>query len=86
MVDKMKRIFEIYELSENPKEVVIFTKAFKARGILLSDKEKVLDEVITLKDAVVCQPFDKCQCEEHAQYHEWLNIFDKDIIAFSVLS
>lgn len=86
MVDKTKRLFEIYELAKDPKEVIIFTAAFKARGELLTDKTKIKDEVITLIDAVVCPPFEKCQCEEQAQYHEWLNIFDKEIIAFSIVS
>lgn len=86
MVDKTKRLFEIYELTNNPKEVIIFTAAFKARGKLLADKMKIKDDIITLTDAVVCPPFEKCQCEEQAQYHEWLNIFDKEIIAFSVVA
>jgi hypothetical protein len=85
MVDKMKKIFDIYEMTENPREVIIFTKAFKARGKLLADKTKVQDDIVTLTDAVVCNPYEKCQCEEHAIYYEWLNIFDKDIIAFSVV-
>lgn len=85
MADKIKRIFEIYELSENPKEIVIFLENFKVRGKLFTDKSKIKDDVITLTDAVVCSHFDKCQCEETAKYYEWLNIFDKEIIAFSVL-
>lgn len=86
MSDKLKRIFEIYELSQNPKEVVIFTSAFKTRGKLLIDKNKIKDDLITLMDAVICPHFEKCQCEETAQYIEWLNIFEKDIIAFSIVS
>ena len=86
MVDKIKRLFEIYELSENPKEIIIFTGAFKVRGKLFTDKNKLKDDIVTLTDAVVCPPFEKCQCEEQAQYYEWMNIFDKEIIAFSVVS
>jgi len=86
MADKAKRLFEIYELAKAPKEVIIFTNSFKARGKLLVDKEQIKDEIITLMDAVTCLPFEKCQSEEHAQYHEWLNIFDKEILAFSVVS
>ena len=86
MVDKSKRLFEIYDLSKEPKEVIVFTESFKARGKLLTDKLKMKDDIITLMDAVVCPPFEKCQCEEQAQYHEWLNIFDKEIIAFSIIS
>ena len=79
-------IFEIYELTPNAKEIVIFTSAFKTRGKLLTDKNKVKDELITLMDAVICPHFEKCQCEENAQYLEWLNIFEKEILAFSILS
>jgi hypothetical protein len=86
MVDKLKRILDIYELTPNAKEVVIFTSAFKARGKLLTDKRKIKDELVTLTDAVICPHFEKCQCEENAHYLEWLNIFDKDILAFSILS
>lgn len=86
MVDKFRRLFEIYEITENPREVVIFTSSFKARGKLLTDKGKIKDELITLKDAVVCPPFEKCQCEEHAQYYEWLNIFADDVLSFTILT
>ncbi len=86
MSDKIKRIFEIYEISHNPKEVVIFTSAFKTKGKLLIEKSKIKDDIITLMDAVVCPHFENCQCEENPQYIEWLNIFDKDIIAFSIIS
>ncbi len=86
MVDKTKRLFEIYELAKDPKEVIIFTEAFKVRGKLLTDKTKIKDDIITLMDAVICPPFEKCQCEDKAQYHEWLNIFDKEIIAFSIVA
>lgn len=86
MVDKMTRILEIYELSTEAKEVVVFTASFKARGKLLTDKSKLKDDLVTLVDAVVCSPLEKCQCESTAQYFEWLNIFDKDILAFSIIS
>jgi len=85
MVDNMTRLLEIYELSPDAKEVVIFTCTFKARGKLLTDKSKIKDDLVTLIDAVICPAFEKCQCEETAQYYEWLNIFDKDILAFSVI-
>lgn len=85
MVDKIKRIFEIYELSESPKEIVIFMQNFKVRGKLFTDKTKMKEDLITLTDAVVCNHFDKCQCEETAKYYEWINIYDKEILAFSVI-
>ena len=86
MSDKIKRIFEIYEISHDPKEVVIFTSAFKAKGKLLIEKSKIKDDIITLMDAAVCPHFENCQCEENAHCIKWLNIFEKDIIAFSVMS
>lgn len=85
MTDRIKKVFEIYELAPNAKEVVIFTSAFKARGKLLTDKTKIKDAILTLKDAVICPHFEKCQCEENAQYIEWLNIFEREILAFSIL-
>lgn len=85
MVDKMKKIFDIYALAENPKEIIIFTEAFKVRGKLFTDKAKIKDDIITLTDAVVCPVFEKCQCEDQAQYYEWLNIFDKEVLAFSIV-
>lgn len=85
MSDKIKRIFEIYELSNNPTEVIIFTPTFKAKGRLLTDKSKIKNDLITLKDAVICPHFEKCECEGNAQCIKWLNIFEKKIIAFSVI-
>jgi len=85
MSNKVKKIFEIFELVQNPKEIIIFTQAFKVKGTLITDKNKLKDEVITLMDAVICPHFEKCQCEDAAKYVEWLNIFEEDIIAFSVV-
>ena len=95
MARKARLLSEIYDMSTNPQEVIIFTSAFKAKGTFLRDDSQRKEGVITLQDAVVCNHFYDCtcgdsvcnhyECKEGVQCYNWLNIIEKEVIAFSIL-
>ena len=85
MIRKCKLIKEIFEKknTENNKHLMIFTKGFKALGEFYNEHE--IRGIITLKNARIYSYATNCECETNPTSHEvsWLNIFGKDIIAFS---
>ena len=86
MSEKLAKVIQIARMAENAEEVVIMTDAFKARGKLFKDQSKAVEGVITLTDATICPHFDVCECKNSGNsHHEWLNIFEENIIAFTVI-
>lgn len=79
----MIRYFHKEYNSENYENICVFTKGFKAHGMLYT--EKATEGIITLKNTKIYSYETNCECETIAEYKhvEWLNIFAKDIIAFS---
>ena len=65
------------------KTIFVFTKGFKAVGEYCT--EHALDKIVSLKNAKVYSFASNCECETNPAAKEipWLNIFAKDIIAFS---
>ena len=49
MSKRARLLSEIYDMSTNPQEVIIFTSAFKAKGTFLRDDSQRKEGVITLK-------------------------------------
>lgn len=95
MSKRARLLSEIYDMTDNPKEIIVFTSVFKAKGRFLRDDSKRKEGLITLQDATVCNHFydctcDDCSCEnadcqEGIQCYKWLNIIDKEVIAFSII-
>lgn len=86
MSEKLTKVIQIAEQAQNAEEIVLFTDSFKAKGKLFKDKSKAVDGIITLTDAVVCPLFDKCECKGSlSTHHDWLNVFEENIVAFTVL-
>ena len=67
------------------KTIAVFTKGFKAVGEYYN--EHALNSVISLKNVNVYSYGTNCECETNPAAKEmpWLNIFAKDIIAFSFI-
>ncbi len=63
--------------------VVLFTKGFKAVGEFYNDHN--VEGVIALKNAKIHFYASNCECETNpsTQVIPWLNVFAKDVIAFS---
>lgn len=88
MIRKCKLIREIFEKNnvENHKHLMVFTKGFKAVGEYCLEKE--IKGLVTIKNVKVYSYATNCECETTPEAREvaWLNIFGKDIIAFSFLT
>ena len=86
MSEKAIKILQIAEQAENAEGIVVLTDSFKAKGKLYKDKSKTVEGIITLTDAVVCPHFSECECKESlTSHHDWLNIFEENIVAFTIL-
>ena len=85
MSKKLAIIKEVFSKNNtnNFKTIVVFTKSFKAVGEYCN--EHALNNVVSLKQAKVYSFASNCECESNPAAKEipWLNIFSKDIIAFS---
>ena len=85
MLRKCRLIKEIFlkHNNQNNKHALIYTKGFKAVGEFYSENE--VRGIITIKNAKVFSYSTNCECETNPAANEipWLNIFGKDIIAFS---
>ena len=85
MIRKCKLIKEIYENKnvEKNKNIMIFTKGFKAIGEYYTENE--IRGIITIKNVRIYSYATNCECETTPEYNEvsWLNVFGIDIIAFS---
>lgn len=86
MSEKLAKVIQIAQMAENAEEIIIMTDAFKARGKLFKDQSKAVEGIITLTDATICPHFDICECKNTLNSKvEWLNIFEENIIAFTVI-
>ena len=86
MSEKLAKVIQIAQMAEDAEEIIIMTDAFKARGKLFKDKSKAIEGVVTLTDATICPHFEACECKTSVNtQHEWLNIFEENIIAFTVI-
>ena len=78
----LKKIHEKYN-EKGYNRITVYTKAFKATGECV--KEETLECVLTLKNCKLYPYSTDCECDTMHEVSDmmWLNIFGKDIIAFS---
>ena len=84
-VKVLEKIYKAIKMTGRIKDIVVFTKSFKAYGTVVKDKKENLKDILTLKDATICHHFDECSCNIESPKYEWLNINEEKIIAFSIL-
>lgn len=85
MSDKIRKILDVSKMAGDEKEIVVWTEAFKVKGKLFTDMNKMEEGVVTLQDAIVCRHFEDCQCEEQSHYYKWVNLFEEQVIGFSII-
>ena len=85
MSERLAKIIAISDKANHTNEVEIWTKCFKVTGKLYKDKDRAIEGVVTLQDAKICQHFGECECKTETITHEWLNIFEDKIIAFTAI-
>ena len=85
MKEKIKCIKKIHEKynEKGYNKITVYTKAFKAVGECANEEH--LECVLTLKNSKIYTYAENCECETMSGETDikWLNIFGKDIIAFS---
>lgn len=81
---KRETILYVAQDAGEANKVIVWTNSFRAEGTLFKDKENFERNVITLMDAHICNPFEKCTCEGRSTI-KWLNIFEDEVISFSVV-
>lgn len=85
MSERVRKILDVSKMAQGEKEIVIWTSAFKVKGKLYTEMDKLEEGVVTLTDAIVCRHFEDCQCEENSHYYKWVNVFEDQVIGFSVI-
>lgn len=88
-----EKIMKIAKNANDAHEIIVFTDSYKVLGTLLKDNSKSEPGLLTLKDAVICDYLDYCDCDvnecncdfdEYPRY-DWLNIAESKISSFSVI-
>lgn len=79
---KLEKIIEIAEQAGS-NEVEVWTNSFKAMGILLKDKDRIAKGIISIQNPIVSPLFIESAITDSA--YDWLNVFEDQIIAFTVV-
>lgn len=82
MSNKIKKIFKIAE-DAGSTEIEVWTNSFKAMGTLLKDEERIEKGIVSLKNPIISPLFIENECTDST--YDWLNIFEDQIIAFTVV-
>lgn len=85
MSEKLKKIIEIANDANHSNEVEIWTNSFRARGIIVKEPGRTVDGIISLADARIIPFITDIENSVDIILHNWLNIFEDQIIAFTVL-
>lgn len=84
----MNKIEKIIEIAKNVNEsckVIIFASSFKVVGKILKKSDMISKGILTLTNATVCNSLENFECSFSHHTYDWLNLFEDEIIAFSVL-
>ena len=79
---KVDRIIKIAEFASS-KKIEVWTTSFKVVGTLLTDEDKIAKGIVTIINPII-HPLLGNEVESELKY-EWLNIFEDEIIAFSIV-
>lgn len=80
-MSKLTKIIEISELTNSDK-ISIWTNSFKVSGKLYKDKEKLEKGIVSIESPSIKPFLPGCEPEST---HDWLNIFEDQIIAFTII-
>ncbi len=81
-MSKLKKIIEIAEQAGS-EEIEIWTNSFKAMGTLLKDKDRIEKGIVSIKNPIVSPLFIENECTDSA--YDWLNLFEDQIIGFTIV-
>lgn len=79
---KLEKILEIAEQADS-NQIEIWTDSFKVMGTLFKDKERIANGIISLENPIISPLLVECECTD--SMYDWLNVFEDQIIAFTVV-
>lgn len=82
MTNKLEKIIKIAE-ETGSEEIEVWTNSFKAMGTIFKDKERIEKGIISLQNPIVSPLFIEDECADST--YDWLNIFEEQVIAFTVV-
>lgn len=81
-MSKLQKIIDIAELTGS-EEVEVWTNSFKVMGTLLKDKSRIEKGIISIQNPIISPHLIENECTDTA--YDWLNIFEDQIIAFTIV-
>ena len=82
MTTKLTKIIKIAEEAGSD-EIEIWTNSFKAMGTLFKEEERVEKGIISIKNPIITPLFKENENEDSP--YDWLNIFEDQVIAFTIV-
>lgn len=79
---KVEKIIKIAECTGSSK-IEVWTTSFKVEGTLLTDEDKIAKGIVSIINPII-HPLLGNEVESELKY-EWLNIFEDEIIAFTIV-
>lgn len=81
----MSKVSKIIEIADQAKstQVEIWTSSFKVMGTLFKDKDRLEKGIVSIQNPIVSPLLVECECTD--SMYDWLNIFEDQIIAFTVV-
>jgi len=83
-MNKTEKIMEIAKEADESERIIVFTASFKVVGKLLKKSDMISKGILTLTNATVCNALENFECNFSHHVYDWLNIFEEQIVAFSV--
>jgi len=79
---KLEKIIEIADQAAST-QIEVWTNSFKVMGTLLRDKSRIEKGIISLENPIISPLL--VECEGTDSMYDWLNIFEDQVIAFTIL-
>lgn len=82
MANKIDQIIKIAE-EAGSREIEIWTNSFKAMGTVFVDKGRIEKGIISIQNPIISPLF--IEDERTDSVYDWLNIFEDQVIAFTIV-
>ncbi len=81
-MSKLRKIIEIAEMTGSD-EIEVWTDSFKVMGTLFKDSERIEKGIVSIKNPIISPLLIENECTDSA--YDWLNLFEDQIIAFTIV-
>jgi len=83
-MNKTEKILKIAKEAGNADRVIVFVNSFKIVGHLYQESDMIEKGILTMQNATVCNSLENFECTFSHHTYKWLNIFEDEIIGFSI--